>query len=130
MCIRDSYGYIDRGGKWAIPPRFDEARPFAEGLAMVELDHAWGYIDHRAHIVIPITLRASSDCSTFSDGLACFMQDDRWGFMDKSGKTVIAPQFESVTRFADGLSAARRPGSFQPYGYIDRTGAFVIPEQF
>ena len=38
-------GFIDRTGRWAIPPRFDHVRlPFQKGLAKVEVGDEWGYV--------------------------------------------------------------------------------------
>ena len=39
------YGYIDNKGTIIINPQFDEACPFSEGLASVEIGDKWGYID-------------------------------------------------------------------------------------
>lgn len=45
------------------------------------------------------------------------------GFIDANGKTVIAPQFDKVTGFNEGLAAVRVGDK---WGYIDRTGKLVI----
>lgn len=125
------FGYIDRRGTWVIRPAFDDAQPFSQGLAAVNVDHHYGYVDRRGRLAIPARYRTLAyECSKFSEGLACFEESDRWGFMDKRGKTIIPAQFESVGRFAEGLAVVRRPGSFQPSGYIDRSGAIVIAEKF
>jgi len=39
------WGYIDKKGKYAITPQFDEAGSFEEGLAAVRSENKWGYID-------------------------------------------------------------------------------------
>ncbi|HET9870795.1 MAG TPA: WG repeat-containing protein, partial [bacterium] len=48
------YGFIDRKGQWAIPPRFCFADPFSEGLAGVQEKEGgkWGYIDHAGNMVL------------------------------------------------------------------------------
>jgi hypothetical protein len=45
------------------------------------------------------------------------------GFIDASGKIVIAPQFDKVTAFSEGLAAIRIGDK---WGYIDRTGKLVV----
>lgn len=46
------WGYIDETGQTAISPRFDDARPFAEGLALVKVGGKWGAIDRTGTVVI------------------------------------------------------------------------------
>jgi hypothetical protein len=49
------------------------------------------------------------------------------GFMDRTGTVVIAPMFDEVHAFSEGLAAAHSGGL---WGYIDGTGAWVIPPTF
>ncbi|MFZ2949384.1 MAG: WG repeat-containing protein, partial [Desulfuromonadaceae bacterium] len=39
------YGYCDRGGTTVIPPQFDSASLFSEGLAAVHVNGKNGFID-------------------------------------------------------------------------------------
>ena len=41
----DKCGYIDKTGKIAINPQFDDAWDFSEGLAPVKTGDKYGYID-------------------------------------------------------------------------------------
>ena len=47
------YGYIDPSGKWVIPPQFDYAEKFSDGLARVEWRQKleWGYIDKHGRVI-------------------------------------------------------------------------------
>jgi hypothetical protein len=36
------WGYVDKTGQYAIPPRFDSAMPFCAGVAIVETFHKFG----------------------------------------------------------------------------------------
>ena len=38
------FGYIDKTGKYAIQPSFEEAKTFSNGLAAAVQDKKWGYI--------------------------------------------------------------------------------------
>jgi len=49
------------------------------------------------------------------------------GYIDTTGKTVIAPQFDYASRFAEGLAAVKVR---EKWGYIDTTGKTVIAPQF
>jgi hypothetical protein len=41
---RYRFGYVDHQGRWAIPPLFDEAENFHQGLAKIRIGHAEGYV--------------------------------------------------------------------------------------
>jgi hypothetical protein len=62
------YGFIDQTGKYVVDPAFDDAKPFAEGLAAVHVNGRWGYIgtggESRIAKIFPIF------AGDFSQGLA------------------------------------------------------------
>jgi hypothetical protein len=115
----DHRAATDRTGTFAISPQFDDAAPFSEGLAFVIV----------------------GDIKT-----------GKVGYIDTIGKMVIAPQFDSgvvppgeladryfknrtyvfrAKSFSEGLAAVRiGDESTGMCGYIDKTGAIVIPPQF
>jgi hypothetical protein len=39
------YGFIDNTGKEVIPLKYDKVEDFCEGLAHVQLNGKWGYIE-------------------------------------------------------------------------------------
>jgi hypothetical protein len=41
-------GYVDKTGKMVVPCKYDYAQSFYEGLAVVELNDKYGYIDKQA----------------------------------------------------------------------------------
>lgn len=47
------YGYIDKTGQLVIPPQFEQAQGFSDGLAAVQVKEKWGYIDKTGKFVIP-----------------------------------------------------------------------------
>jgi len=50
-------------------------------------------------------------------------------YIDKTGKAVIdASRYESAGNFSDGLASVEAPR--QGWGFIDKTGAMVIPPKF
>jgi hypothetical protein len=62
------YGFIDHFGKYIINPTFDDAKPFAEGLAAVRLNKRWGYIMKSGEIKLPNIYPLFAD--DFGGGLA------------------------------------------------------------
>lgn len=95
------WGYINRNGKAAITPQFDDERDFFSGLAAVRQNRKWGYINERGEVAIPYQF---DDAGDFQEGLAPVRLDRRWGFIDATGKPVIRPQFEAVAVFSGGLA--------------------------
>ena len=45
------WGFIDEDAKWVIPPQYDRAASFSDGLALVEKDGRLMYIDHSGAVV-------------------------------------------------------------------------------
>lgn len=41
----DRWGYVNENQRWAISPRFDEAREFKDGKAAVRMNKRWGFIN-------------------------------------------------------------------------------------
>ena len=49
------YGFIDTTGKEVVPPKYDRADSFSEGLALVKLNYQYGFIDTTGKEVVPPT---------------------------------------------------------------------------
>ena len=49
-------GYIDKKGNFIIPPNFDHASSFSEGLASVQINEKWGYVNKKGAFVIHLIL--------------------------------------------------------------------------
>ena len=45
------WGYINEYARWVIPPQYDSAASFRDGLALVEQDGKLSYIDHDGTVV-------------------------------------------------------------------------------
>lgn len=133
------YGYIDKTGAWAIQPRFYEASRFSEGLALVSYPsqdgEEVGYIDSSGNVVFTVQLPqvepASAADFSFSEGLAAWVGGDgHWGFIDKTGSFAIAPEFDQVTAFTEGVAAVCVDLQKDTWGYIDAGGGWAIEPQF
>jgi len=46
------WGYVDAEGTMQIEPQYEDAAPFSEGLAAVQLRGKWGFIDRTGKVVI------------------------------------------------------------------------------
>jgi len=56
-----------------------------------------------------------------------FRINDSWGYMDTLGAIMLAPIYESVEPFKNGLALVVKGGKV---GYINKTGEAVIPFQY
>ncbi len=135
------WGYIDRTGKFVIPPRYDVANGFSEGLAVVHNSGKVGFIDATGKVVIPLKYRSAWG---FSEGLAAVrlsVEEARaaglpgaesgwtpWAYIDHSGKFVSPERFSEAQPFHDGLAyVSQRYVTAEAFrGFIDRTGAHVL----
>ena len=50
--LNGKFGYMDRSGKVAIQPQFDQASPFVDGYGAVRLGKSWGYVDSQGRLAI------------------------------------------------------------------------------
>jgi WG containing repeat len=69
-------GFIDKKGQWVIPPIYDDAYHFCNGLAPVKVENAWGFIDKTGSFVIPAQFAAAE---SFEGGIAEVMRKDNLG---------------------------------------------------
>lgn len=92
-------GFIDRAGRSVIPPSFDGAHAFSEGLAAVNVGGRG-------------TAFSSPSLVEATGGL--------WGFVDRRGTFIVPPQYVTAESFSEGVAAVFDT-SAQAY-YIDRAG--------
>jgi len=118
------YGYVNTKGEWAIPPQFDRASPFSEGLAAVFIEERAGYIDTSGKWVVEPRYESAGP---FREGRAPVQIGERHGYIDKRGRMVIQPLFNHAGPFNDGLAGVAVDSTF---GYIDYQGEWVIEPSF
>lgn len=91
-------GYIEESSHQEhIPPRFEVARPFSEGLASVRIDGFYGFIDTAGEIVIAPRFQ---NAGSFSREYAEVRLDNASGIINRSGELVIAPRFRRIIPFS------------------------------
>ena len=116
-----------------IPPTYQEARDFHEGLAAVKSNDRWGYVDYLGRIAIPFVHRVP-EAGDFAEGFA-FVGDH---YIDTEGQPAfvrIDPDTDERTErfftngrpFSDGMAAVQVAGQ---WGYIDLMGNYLIVPSF
>jgi len=123
-CFVAPFGYIDQAGQPVLPPQWDLAFEFSEGLAWVrrgdDRTGKFGFIDTSGKLIGQFQWDYAY---SFASGMAPVRRGDKWGFVDTFGKLVIPLQWKFAWPFSHGLAAVDQGGK---WGYIDTTGAMVI----
>lgn len=91
------------------------------GLAKVNKDGKFGYVDQNGNVIIPLIYQ---DAMTFNEGYAAIKLDNKWGFVDSTGKVIISPEYEEAGSFFESLSSVRKNGKF---GFIDTGNKTIVP---
>lgn len=127
-------GYADVTGKVIIPIKYSECQKFSEGLASVTINtpkiSAKGFIDKTGKVVIEPKFNSTVP---FSEGLSLVKYNENFqtkeGYVDKSGNIVIKlPPVRQAVSFSEGLAPILTKD--KGWGYIDKTGSFVIQPQY
>jgi hypothetical protein len=113
------YGYIDHEGKVLIRPQFIWAEDFWRGLGTVYVCGRYVSIDSSGTLH-PLRIAVEGHLEPKQDG-------NKFGFIDASGVFQIAPKFDEVLPFSDGLAAVRMGNK---WGFVDTSGKVVIQPQF
>lgn len=139
------YGIFDAiKEKWIISPelRIMNIAPYHEKLAKVSHSGGWqdlrieskreGYVDSTGKFVIPMDYLLLGESS---EGLISFYKPDGkgYGFIDDQNKVVIPAGLKISSQFKEGLAKAVHGTNAEGddlYGYIDRSGKFVIKTNF
>ena len=91
------WGFIDKNGVLVIPPKFEFALPFSEGLAIACHGDNRGFIDKKGEFVIP---ERFDYATSFSGGLSLVHTNREIGYINPKGKFVWKGPF---SRTAAGL---------------------------
>ena len=97
---------------------------FSDGLAVVELNDKFGFIDKTGREVIPLIY---DNAYSFSNGLAIVALNGKYGFIDETGREVIPFKYDGAKAFSEGFARVLLNNK---YGYIDTAGKVVIPFKY
>lgn len=118
-----------------LPPEFEDARLFHDGLSAVKKDGKWGFINSEGDILINCEYTEVND---FGNGYAGVYKDELpgykhmevnvyWGIINDSGELVLPYIYPYIGRFIDGIAIAKLDHSgLIPQTYIDKQGADLL----
>lgn len=140
LAVKDDTKFIDKTGKivFKVETEVHQCGEFSEGLAFVQKDWCYGYIDKSGHLVIPITY---SEAKNFSEGLASVKKGQcgeldiegkgRYGYIDKKGEVVVPFIYKWGSSFNEGVAAVKKADSEKSeYIFIDKIGKQIFPLVF
>lgn len=101
------YGLITRSGVWALEPSWSNVRPYSEGLAAVEQDGKWGFINEAGKIVIPCVYREVGD---FHNGRAAVREASTFSYIDPDGDIAVKAAYTSAGIFGSDMAFVEQDG--------------------
>jgi len=118
-------GYINRMGQPVLPPVYDKAQEFSEGLALVMQGEAAFWIDEDGTKVIDRP--AGHRASPFREGMAALIDENGLsGLLDKSGRFITPCRWENWLTYAFGsdlnIALVQKDGQA---GFINRQGELI-----
>lgn len=124
--LRDGiWGYVDYERKIAIPFKFKFAGQFDKGMARVNLNDKYFFINATGTRVTP----EFDGAFDFHEGLAAVEIGRNVGYIRRDGTFAIPPVYRSASGidFSEGFAAVRLNGRV---GFMDRMGKIVIQPKY
>lgn len=128
----DKRGYFNRfTGEMAIPPQYEKAWIFSDGLACVYEKGQVHFIDHKGKDAMgkafPYTERIDDYC--FHNGLCMMLGDnERLGLIDKQGNWSVEPQYFVMQYDTRGFWLVQ--DNEEHYGLLDAHGKELLPIEY
>lgn len=151
---REGYYFIDTKGELLTPTIWGEASVFIDGIAMVQKNFKWGFINQKGTVIYPLQwddiypltdevsaypnyqyiddeegLGPWENRSLFLGGLIVIVEDDLCGLLNDNWEVVLPPTWEGIEALSEGLLVVIEKGTYL-YGFIDTKGNIVLPPQW
>ena len=123
--IKDGkYGFIDEAGRLRIANRYEDARPFEQGLAAIMIRQKWGFINHQERLIVQPVYDQVED---FSNGMAIVKQDGRVGLIDATGKLRLPVRYDGITLNQHNRYVLRQGSDI---GLADESGRVIVNPKY
>jgi hypothetical protein len=117
--------FINEKGEYVFGKQFGFVEDFSEGMASVEVNGKWGFINRQGEMVVPAVYQR---VKSFRNGLAVVANaKKKYGYIDKSGKVVIPFDYNDANEFESGLAPVKKGKKF---GFINLKNEMVIKPGF
>jgi WG containing repeat len=148
VSMNGKFGFIDEMGKFIIPLKFEDVKPFDfdPERSIARLGGKWIHIDRQGNFLFPVYGDLDFNHNVFDrrfGSLAMVKIKDKYGFIDRQGKLVVPPKYDEIINdtpnngygiesYYDSLRKEEitqaRIGN--KWGYINTQGAIQIPMKF
>ena len=128
----EKYGMLDWNGKTILPFIYESIDDFSQGLAKVEINGLYGYVDEKNIIIGTIKYAEAKD---YKDGRAAVKILEGslplWGFVDLQGNMAV-PFSKKLSRVESFENGYARVVDYENYkwGLIDKTGKNILPFKY
>lgn len=114
--------------KWILG-NYTQATNFSDGIASVQLNGKWGFINEKGIIIAEPKYDAIDQtyAIAFKNGMAKVKLNNKWGFINTTGKEIIPTIYDSAKNFNNDLAPVELN---KKWGYIDKVGKYVIPLEY
>ncbi|MBO7055054.1 MAG: WG repeat-containing protein [Bacteroidales bacterium] len=123
----DKWGYINPKGEYVINPQFDDAYPFTDGVALIEMDGKVGYINEDGSYLLSAQYKNGTP---FRDGFAVVVLEGSVPTcIDKKGNVIFTlDDAKQLSLFREGMAIYYN--NDKKCGYVDNTGKIIVTPQF
>lgn len=138
VATEEGWTYINQEGEELFDVRFETAKRFQEGYALVSQPHQasqienFFFIDKNGQRLETIPCKIPTSTHGFRNGLCPVIlpteyqesEDNRIGFIKTTGELAFAEKFAYSSGFHEGLCIVRKTGS--KFGVINTEGEWII----
>lgn len=119
----DYVGFIDTSGLFVIPPIYDAATAFNEGVAVVTRNDTASFINKENNNLFNTYY---TEAFPFYNGIAPVNKNGQWFLINRQGQEIIGP-FDDLSEQSEQIYIVK---SNNKYGAIDVYGNYIIQPQF
>lgn len=131
IIVNEEYGYMDSKGNIFMNPKYRYKYCFGgfyEGLAIVEVDGKFGFINRENDVVIEPKYYNVND---FHNGIA-LVQDNMFSlayFINTKGEIILMNRKFGVSEYNEGLINCKSLTE-KKWGFVDISNNFIIPPMY
>ena len=115
-------GIYDLNGNKVMGPKYDDIKPFCNGLAPACEKGKWGYINEKGKQVFDFIYTSAEPFN--ENGVAVVGLGNNLKLIDVNRNLLGDNEYNEIGDFKDGIAKAKRNGK---YGFINSQGEEIIP---
>ncbi|MBP93519.1 WG containing repeat-containing protein [Bizionia echini] len=121
----DKWGLVDASGKYIVKTEYDGVSNEYNGHIVANIGERYGLIINGEFKEVPGAEKIWDFSHNAENTYA--KKNDKIGFINSNGDWIIEPKFDKARAFVNGLAPVSEGKN---WGYIDTSGAVIIPFQY